>query len=64
MGGIYKNFHLSVRRVLMKLGELDSNFFLRSCIVPPSANRLHQVTSENADYIFEELSLYIYFFPS
>ena len=48
----------------MKLGELNSNFFPRICAVPPSENRLHQVTSKNADYIFEELSLYIYFFPS
>ena len=38
-------------------------FFLRIGTAPPPSIRLHRLTSENLDYIFEKLSIYIQFYP-
>ena len=36
---------------------------LNRVLPPPPAIRLNRVTSKNADYIFEKLSIYICIFP-
>ena len=43
----------------MEMEEMVSNFSQELVLSPSPAIRLHRVPSKNADYIFEEPSIYI-----
>ena len=43
----------------MEIGQMGCNFSEELVLPPPPAIRLNRLTSKNADYIFEELPIYI-----
>ena len=48
------------RRVLTNgNGGTGRHFFLKIGTAPPPSISLHRLTSENSDYIFEKLDIYI-----